>query len=329
MAENTKIEWAHHTFNPWIGCAKVSDGCKNCYAEEMMDKRYARAKWGIHGTRTKTSQANWNKPYQWNKQAEKLGIRYRVFCSSLADVFEDRPELAPWRAALFHIINDTQNLDWLLLTKRPENVNRMFAAVCSRNDWMEDVKPTIESLPNVWIGTSVENQAAANERIPHLLQIPANIRFLSIEPLLGPVDLTDIVVSMEVGEWHFDCLDFDGRTINWVIVGGESGQKARPMHPDWPLSIRDQCEAAGVPFLFKQWGEHQHGSNYLLNVKHFAVLNDGKYFELREDTPILQAANLPSVVEWNKRRPMVMAKVGKHAAGRLLDGEEYNGFPII
>jgi protein gp37 len=128
MAENSNIEWTHHTFNPWIGCTKVSDGCKNCYAENLMDKRYGRVKWGPQGTRVRTSEANWKKPLKWNREAEAKGERHRVFCASLADVFEDKPdqpEMEQWRLELLELIIKTPYLDWLLLTKRPENVRGM------------------------------------------------------------------------------------------------------------------------------------------------------------------------------------------------------------
>ena len=119
MAENSKIEWTDHTFNPWIGCTKVSDGCKNCYAESLMDKRWGKVKWGPQGQRQRTSDENWKKPFAWDRQAAKQGIRYRVFCASLADVFEDNDQVSDWRLDLFDMIKVTPNLDWLLLTKRP------------------------------------------------------------------------------------------------------------------------------------------------------------------------------------------------------------------
>lgn len=238
MAENSKIEWCDATFNPWVGCQKVSPGCTHCYAETLMTRKPAWANtWGPRGIRRKTSEANWKKPLAWNRKAEQEGRRYKVFCGSLCDVFEDKWEVDPWRADLFEfVIEETPNLDWLLLTKRPENVSDMVPA-----HWR-----TVGKWPaNVWIGTSVENQKYADERIPYLLRIPVRIRFLSIEPLLGPVDLTYAL---------------GGSAVAWVIVGGESGPNARRMHPDWARTIRDQCLEAGVPFLFKQWGGRRHDS---------------------------------------------------------------------
>lgn len=240
MGANTKIEWAHHTFNPWMGCSKVSEGCKNCYAEEMMDHRYGKAKWGPDGTRPVTSDANWKLPKKWDKEAEKAGERHRVFCASLADVFEDREDLVAPRHRLMDLIYLTPHLDWLLLTKRPDIAY-----------WWSEKWPL---RTNVWLGTSVENQKAADERIPWLLRTKSTKRFLSVEPLLGPIEFSD--VSRRV-----DAVSVLGQRavsgIDWVIVGGESGKKnVRPMKAEWPKSLRDQCQALNIPFFFKQWGEY-------------------------------------------------------------------------
>lgn len=260
MAENSAIEWTDHTFNPWIGCTKVSDGCKHCYAETLMDKRYGRVKWGPQGTRIRTSAANWRKPLAWNKQAEREGRRFRVFCASLADVFEIHPsqDLDEWRHDLFMLIQQTPNLDWLLLTKRPENVMPYL-----QHGWGTDLPD------NVWVGTSVENQEQADKRIPELLNIPAAVRFLSMEPLLEPVDLRRIASYLWKNAEYINPLtgilyDFLSvgaghirEKIDWVIVGGESGHGKRPFNPDWARTIRDQCAAAGVPFFMKQWDKVQ------------------------------------------------------------------------
>lgn len=279
--ENSKIEWTDHTFNPWIGCTKVSDGCKYCYAETLMDKRYGKVKWGPQGARVRTSAANWRKPLKWDREAKEAGKRARVFCASLADVFEDKPdqpEMDEWRGDLFDLINRTPHLDWLLLTKRPENVRKAW-------HWELMGYP-----PNVWIGTSVENQEQADKRIPALLTIPAAVRFLSMEPLLGAVSVEIIDGVFYDGGMPFPWQRLENPGINWVIVGGESGPNARPMHPDWARRIQVECQRAGVPFFFKQWGE------------------------------------------WQPRRTLngeKMFRVGKHAAGRLLDGHEWNEFPPI
>ena len=288
--ENSNIEWTDHTFNPWMGCTKLSQGCANCYAETLMDKRYGKVKWGPQGQRVRTSAANWRKPLAWNKAAGKAGKRARVFCASLADVFEDKAdqleEMDKWRAELFQLIQDTENLDWLILTKRPENVMGMVDA------------PWYYALPNVWIGTSVENQEQANKRIPELLKIPAAVRFLSMEPLLGAVDLENLAYEAAGPAWAgYNLL------IDWVIVGGESGPDARPMHPDWARSIRDQCQEAGVPFFFKQCGEWAWTGDYITDN----LYADKQRYMFADRT--------------------VMIRAGKRAAGRLLDGREWNEFP--
>lgn len=240
MGEFSKIEWTDHTFNPWLGCTKVSDGCKNCYAETLMDHRYRKVKWGPTGTRQRTSETNWRKPLQWNRQAQAQGVRYRVFCASLADVFENNPQLLDWRQDLFNLIDQTPNLDWLLLTKRPQHV---FDFVPGR--WLAGL-PT-----NVWLGTSVENQEQADKRVPELMKIPVGVRFLSMEPLLGPVDLWGARYKNPSGGLTGAITSW-GCGINWVIVGGESGKSARLMQAEWVQAIKRDCEGASVPFFFKQ-----------------------------------------------------------------------------
>ncbi len=220
--ENTSIALTNNTFNPWMGCTKVSPGCANCYAETMMDKIYQRVKWGKGQERQRTSIQKWKEPLKWQKQAVSSGQRIKVFCSSLADVFDSEVPQA-WRDDLWQLIEECQNLDWQLLTKRPENVMSMIPA-----NW-------VEALPShIWLGTSVETQQYAS-RVDVLRSIPAKIRFLSCEPLLGPLQL-----------------DLSG--IDWVIVGGESGHGHRPMQADWVRSIRSQCLEARAAFFFKQWG---------------------------------------------------------------------------
>lgn len=295
MGSNSKIEWCDHTFNPWMGCTKVSDGCKHCYAEEMMDKRYGKVKWGPSGIRVRTSKPNWRKPYQWNKDAQELGICYRVFCASLADVFEDKRELMEWRRDLVVMMEQTPYLQWQLLTKRPENVLRLLqdTMTIDVNTWFAGMGY------RVWIGTSVENQEQADNRIPHLLKVPSKMLFLSMEPLLGPVDIDIWLGNLPEDD---DGAPYPG-SIQWVIVGGESGQHARPMHPDWARGVRDQCEAAGVPFFFKQWGEYLPAN---------LVENQATY-------PDSALAAYPG--------NGIAIRVGKKAAGRLLDGREWNEMP--
>lgn len=321
--ENTKIEWAHHTFNPWIGCSKVSPGCANCYAENLMDKRFNKAKWGPNGSRVKTSFPIWKQPLKWNAEAEKLGIRYRVFCASLADVFEDyykQLEMHLWRAELFRLIHATPHLDWLLLTKRPGNIMSLLNVSISLVSTQKTVnEPLLAWLiswskgtppPNVWLGTSVENQEQADKRIPKLLQVPAKVHFLSMEPLLGPVDLTQ---SVKLATDNYEVPD-------WVIVGGESGPGARPMHPNWVRSLRKQCAAAAVPFFFKQWGDW---------TPYNVIIPGGN---LRQDLSRGKVVHLLNGREEDghfRKGDAFVRKVGKQAAGRQLDGREYNEIPEV
>ena len=220
MAEVTGIEWTDHTFNPWIGCTAISAACNICYAETLV-KRWG----GDFATRRRTAPSNWKQPIKWNKAAETAGVRRRVFCASLADVFDNQaPE--EWRVDLWALIRATPWLQWQLLTKRPQSIRKMLPP-----DWGH-------GFHNVWIGTTVEDREQARIRMDHLRAIPTVIRFLSVEPLLEGLG------------------SFDLSGVDWVIVGGASGPEAKPMHPDWARNLRDQCAAAGVPFFFKQWGEY-------------------------------------------------------------------------
>ena len=256
MGENSAIEWTHHTFNPWEGCQRVGPGCDNCYAEARDVRFTGGYHWGPGAPRRRTSAANWRNPLRWNREAAASGTRPRVFCASLADVFDNAVDPA-WRHDLWALIAATPNLDWMLLTKRPGNIAKMLPP-----DWGN-------GYPNVWIGCTVVNQEEADRDIPKLLSVPARVRFLSMEPLLGPVDLTldglscapcphcaDGSTDPETG--LVDCPRCDGTgkgdevALDLVIVGGESGPHARPMHPDWARSLRDQCVAAGVAFFMKQ-----------------------------------------------------------------------------
>lgn len=311
MSANTKIEWADHTFNPWIGCTKVSPACDHCYAEADFAHRRKVVQWGAGQPRKRTAPSTWAQPLKWNREAERLGIRYRVFCASLADVFDNEVP-AQWRADLLQLIDRTPHLDWLLLTKRIGNVWRMMLEVSQRCGGGE------QPMPNVWIGATICNQEEADRDIPKLLAVPAAKRFLSIEPLLGPVDLAKACA-------HARWTDADGiecvampRHLDWVIVGGESGHGARPMHPDWARSLRDQCQAAGVPFLFKQWGgwcprgPAEWGYPIVDGVPRFRMTDTG------ENGSDLGAGGDNHV--W-------MNRAGKKTAGRLLDGREWNEVP--
>ncbi|HWQ34311.1 MAG TPA: phage Gp37/Gp68 family protein [Blastocatellia bacterium] len=300
MGANSKIEWTDHTFNLAWGCTRVSEACKYCYAETWAKRTGFSDLWGAQANRRTFGENHWREPLKWNEQAGREGVRRRVFCSSMADVFEDHPTIAQERLKLWPLIQATPHLDWLLLTKRPENLSRMLPfgwfGEGADNHW-----------PNVWLGTTCENQQRADERIPELLRIPAHVRFLSCEPLLGPIDLLKVFPALGVSnEKYWDeegnpIADGSGfADIHWVIAGGESGPHARPSHPDWLRSLRDQCAEAGVPFFFKQWGEHlPHGQS---------GADGGRVvFDSHQD-------------RWTER-------IGKKNAGNLLDGREWKQFP--
>ncbi|WP_313534345.1 phage Gp37/Gp68 family protein [Sphingomonas sp.] len=333
MAENTKIEWAHHTFNPWIGCTKVGPGCDHCYAEALATARLG-AVWGNEGERRRTAPSTWKQPRRWNNRAAASGVRERVFCASLADVFDNRADPAV-RAELFQLIRETPQLDWLLVTKRIGNAAAMAEAAGGMPD-------------NVWLGATIVNQAEADRDIPTLLATPASVRFLSMEPLLGPVDLEiawegeNALYSECWGECVW-CVNghpplhncaknrqseadwMKARSgLDWIIVGGESGPGARPMHPDWVRQLQRQCEDAGVPFLFKQWGE------WRASYRHPAE-TPGKFAMMACDQGGWTHTNAVMLDHYPRRfsafGSVVLERVGKATAGRKLDGVEHTAFP--
>lgn len=320
MSENTKIEWATHTQNFWEGCQKTGPGCDNCYAEAR-NARFAGGvaiNWGPGAPRRRTSTANWAKPLAWNANHEAFfaahGYRQRVFCSSLADVFDNAVDPV-WRDDMFTVIANTPNLDWLLLTKRIGNAATMLP-------WMPgytgpDGQRTKNAWRNVWLGATIVNQEEADRDIPKLLATPAHKRFLSMEPLLGPVD-----IPMFYAPQHGARIEDGAQSpkIDWAIVGGESGPGARPMHPDWARDVRDLCEAVGVPFLFKQWGEH--------DLSYDRDRDDPDY--RRCDAEARKPGrwiNLAGGHGFNGERVHYARKVGKKAAGRMLDGRTWDGVP--
>jgi protein gp37 len=231
MGSNSKIEWTHHTFNPWWGCVRVSPACDNCYAETWAKRVGMSDLWGKNAPRRFFSDAHWREPLKWDRDAAQAGERRRVFCASMADVFEPGRALNETRDRLWGVIEATPNLDWLLLTKRIKSVRTLAPW---RGKWPA----------NIWLGTSTENQRWLEKRVEHLLEHDAVVRFISAEPLLGPLNLVPWLASPGSREGG----------INWVIAGGESGAQSRSMNPVWPESIRDQCREANVPFHFKQWG---------------------------------------------------------------------------
>lgn len=226
MGANTKIEWCDFTFNPWWGCTKVSPACDHCYAESFA-KRTGNQVWGKDAPRRFLSEAYWAQPLKWNRDAAIAGERRRVFCASMADVMEDRPDLIDPRTRLYDMIRRTPLMDWLLLTKRPQNFRKLLPSL-----WVHD-----RPQHNVWLMTTVESKEFM-WRVECLTQCPAVIHGVSYEPALGPVDFSHYL----------------NNGLDWVITGGESGGGSRPSHPDWFRSVRDQCAETGTPFLFKQNG---------------------------------------------------------------------------
>jgi protein gp37 len=241
--ENTEIEWADQTFNPWMGCQHVSPGCDHCYAETMMDTRYGKVEWGPRGKRKRTSEDNWKGPVKWNAKAREFrreyGHRPRVFCASLADVFDNRvpPE---WRADLFALIRECYELDWLMLTKRPQNILKMLPS-----DWGNGYR-------NVWLGVTTESQPYFDQRWKILQNIPAAMKFISYEPALESLRLPK-----------------HNPLPHWLISGGESGGRARPLKPQWVRDVIADCRRSGIAPFHKQWGTY--ASNPLVIEKGMSI----------------------------------------------------------
>jgi protein gp37 len=290
VAENSKIEWTDHTFNPWHGCTKVSPACDHCYAEAFSRRigfSEAGSKfpiWGKDAERRFFGDEHWNEPLKWNRAAEREGVRKRVFCGSMCDVMESysgaghlvKETIEESRHWLLRIIERTPNLDWLLLTKRPQNFRRFLP-----DNWLRGSMPE-----NIWGMTTVES-ADYLWRVQELQRVPFRVRGLSIEPLLGPIFLAQFL-------WGIS------DRIHWAIVGGESGHGARPMHPDWARKLRDQCKEAKVAFHFKQWGEW---------VSVSEVAGPGKHYHFPDGVTV--------------------RRVGKKAAGRTLDGRTWDEVPEL
>ncbi len=334
MAENSAISWTRHTWNPWMGCTKVSPACDGCYAEALMDKRYGKVQWGNHA-RIRTGKHTWNDPLRWQRQAEKDGTRPFVFCASLADIFDNQVD-PQWRADAFEVMRKTPNLVYLLLTKRPQNIAKLSAAAGGLP-------------PNAAIGATVEDQKRADINVPALLDASLDLwhaktrplfTFLSCEPLLGPIDLTDFPADpydRANAGYRVDALR--GKTwlpagsnaltpghvagdreyvglchrIDWVITGGETdqgGHAARPTHPDWLKGLRDQCAAARVPFHHKQNGEY-------LPEDWFD--KDGFQWQAGTDCPKVHRF----------ADGVACIRVGKKQSGRKLDCVSYDAFPKV
>jgi protein gp37 len=351
LTERSNIEWTDSTWNPWLGCTEVSPGCDNCYARVLVEGRFKRSKWGSGEPRILTSTQNWKLPLKWNArrfwqcdscgwrgddinlmggsitdglascpECDSLSVneaRRRVFCASLSDVFDNEVPIT-WLVNLLEIIWRTPNLDWLLVTKRIGNFQkrlieaaRFKGAYAIASEWFNDNAPS-----NVWLGITVVNQEEADRDIPKLLRIPARVRFLSVEPMLGPIDLQwhlwRRMALEEIPGWALNdgCTEMIDKRglLHWVICGGESGNNARPMHPDWARSLRDQCQAAAASFFFKQWGEWTPAEG-----PGHRFISDGGSISNRRHASTDAAIDRP----------------GKKAAGRLLDGCEWNQVPKV
>jgi protein gp37 len=279
VSDGTAIEWTDATWNPVTGCTPVSEGCDHCYAKRIYERFHGKGsfeKVELHPDRL-------DAPLHWRKART-------VFVNSMSDLFHDGVP-GVFIGAVWATMADTPQHTYQILTKRP---GRMASVLRTYAKWCG---PSNAVLPNVWLGVSVENQKWADVRIPKLLETPAAVRFLSCEPLLGPVDLDN-------EEWLPPWGDGQGRAIDWVIVGGESGPGARPTHPDWVRSLRDQCVAAGVPFFFKQWGEYVHRD----------ALSD--YLAREIDSSENLAGN-----------PQKWFRVGKKLGGREVDGRTWDEYP--
>lgn len=282
------------TFNPWWGCQKVSEGCKNCYAEGLDHRYHGGAHWGPLSTRKGQTDKYWKAPLSWNDKAAKEKVRRKVFCASMADIFEDLDALIEWRHRAFNLMVATPWLDWLLLTKRPENIYSLIPEIHKVPYWAyfnnegEQINVHDHFPKNIWIGCTAENEERLKERMPHLnrlrLNFPNNNIFLSCEPLLGDINLLPWLQNYN--------------TISWVIVGGESGSAARAMNPKHAWHIISECIQARVPVFFKQWGEYR------------PVEEPGFYH--------------PSKQRWGH---IDFKRLGKHQAGNDFYGQYYKQFP--
>jgi protein gp37 len=351
MASNTNIEWADSTFNPWLGCTKVGPGCDHCYAEVSTPARTRGIQWGPGAARQRTSAENWKLPVRWN--AEPLltcdcgyrgtlrqmttnsihacgenfrKVRRRVFCASLADWLDNDVPIE-WLVDLLGLIRLTPNLDWLLLTKRIGNWrDRLDKAAddaaarsndtlsCWILDWLRGNPPA-----NVWLLATVVNQPEADRDVVKLLNTPARVRGLSIEPILGPINLERYFEQYPDRNGVRVVQNNEG--LDWIIVGGESGSHARPMHPHWIRSLRDQCAAAGASFMFKQWGEYAPVAHCPETCKRepTAVHLDG-HVEVVPSEAFRHLALRSS--GWAG-----MCRVGKKGASNMLDGHQHLEWP--
>ncbi|HVB68009.1 MAG TPA: phage Gp37/Gp68 family protein [Acetobacteraceae bacterium] len=338
MAETTGIEWTDATWNPVRGCTRVSEGCRGCYAETLTARFSGPGLWG-HGFAERTASGP-----RWTGKVELIPERLavplhwkgprRIFVNSTSDLFhESLPDAAIDQ--VFSVMAQCPQHTFQALTKRaarmanylrdPTRGDKIYERLAEMASEREEfaLVPLPWPLPNLWLGVSCEDQEAADERIPHLLRVPARVRFLSCEPLLG---------AIELGQWQEEGFylnylrgllggpsDTSIPRIDWVIAGGESGTHARPMHPDWARSLRGQCAAACVPFFFKQWGAWKDGSDFARDA--VAVLHDGRVVEPSRDAMLSADRDAPV------RGATMMRRVGKKRAGAMLDGREHREMP--
>jgi protein gp37 len=344
LADNTKIEWTDATWNPITGCAVVSPGCTNCYAMKLAGTRlkHHESRKGL----TKDTKAGpvWTGELRFNCQWLDEPFRWKrprmIFVCAHGDLFaEGVPN--EWIDQVFAVMSQTPQHTFQVLTKRPERMREYLTTPRLQHRLVNTLMsfefpiPTPGRwphmpLPNVWLGVSVEDQKRADERIPILIDTPGAIRWISAEPLLGPLDLMHLPakkISPNItiagnAVTGIDGLGKVGPKLDWIVAGGESGPGARPMHPDWARSLRDQCAEAQVPFLFKQWGAWTPGENV---ERQRGVVETA---ELINDTWHYAPENLANSDGHYDDEPDVY-RVGKKAAGRLLDGIEHNGFPEV
>lgn len=325
----TKIEWTEQTWNPITGCTKISLGCKNCYAERMAKRLKSM---GINQYQNViTDDGHWTGITEFTPSKLQEPLRRKrsttYFVCSMSDLFHEGIELE-WLTDIFEVMAKTPQHTYQVLTKRSDRLMPLWDEIGTGVAYRleKQREPGFWPLDNVWLGVSVENQAMADERIPYLLRTPAAVKFLSCEPLLGPIDLWSWLPINCGNEPSYDPPppnwtreytrpDKEG-LLHWIIVGGESGPKARPCHPDWVRSIRDQCQAADVPLFFKQWGEHKEIQFDKRNGSDLLVYPTGEIL-----------SRLPSIHDSHFIRTVAMRRVGKKAAGRLLDGREWNEYP--
>lgn len=331
MSDGTKIEWTDATWNVVNGCSVVSPGCKHCYAMKQAHRFPVR-----QGLTQKTAGGMvWTGEIRFNEALLDQPLRWKrprkIFVCAHGDLFHEKVPIE-WIAKVFNVMAEAPQHIFQVLTKRPDRLRQIMNGPKHHGLWSHKLWHR-SVLPNVWLGTSVEDQQRANERIPLLLDTPAAVRWLSMEPLLGPIDLihvedstvfpgTSVSALTGWGGWDYPRPGPQSGlpSIDWVVLGGESGPGARPMHPDWARSIRNQCREAQVPFLFKQWGEWVPSGEASVDVGRHSMEELRFYPDRNVWDGTMSAAQVAL--------PDTMNRVGKRNAGRLLDGAQHDGYPL-